>query len=79
MTETTLLEPSMADVLEAIGTAIELNVSKKAHWSCSVRQICSGIGRPAENIPGRWSGVSSRSDSLRPGYYATTKNAEERG
>ena len=64
MTEITLLEPSMADVLEAIVAADDLNVSKKTHWSCSVRQICTGIGRPAENIPGRWSGVNAAFQDL---------------
>jgi hypothetical protein len=59
MTETKLLEPSMADVLKAIEVANDLSPSKKTHLSCSVRQICIGIGRPPESIPGRWSGVNA--------------------
>jgi hypothetical protein len=57
MTKIKLLEPSVADVLKAIQAAPNLTASKKTHWSCSLRQVCTGIGRPAESIPGRWSGV----------------------
>jgi hypothetical protein len=57
MTEIKLLEPSMADVLKVIEAATDLTASKKTHWSCSLRQVCTGIGRPVESIPGRWSGV----------------------
>jgi integrase len=59
MTQTKLLEPSMADVLKAIEVTNDLSPSKKTHLSCSVRQICIGIGRPPESIPGRWSGVNA--------------------
>jgi integrase len=58
MTAVKLLEPSIADVLKAIEEAPDLAASKKTHWSCSLRQICIGIGRPAESIAGRWSGVN---------------------
>jgi integrase len=57
MTDIKLLEPSVADILKAIEGASDLTASKKTHWSCSLRQVCTGIGRPAESIPGRWSGV----------------------
>ena len=53
-----MLEPSIADVLKAIEEATDLSVSKMTHWSCSLRQICIGIGRPPESVPGRWSGVN---------------------
>jgi integrase len=59
MTEIELLEPSMADVLKAIEAASDLSSSKKTHWSCSVRQICIGIGRPPESVAGRWSAVNA--------------------
>jgi hypothetical protein len=59
MTKIELLEPSMADVLKAIDAAPDLSASKKTHWSCSVRQICIGIGRPPESIAGRWSGLNA--------------------
>jgi integrase len=57
MTKIELLEPSIADVLKAIEATPNLRASKKTHWACSLRQVCSGVGRPAESIPGRWSGV----------------------
>ena len=59
MTETKLLEPSMADVLRAIEAATDLSPSQKTHWACSARQICVGIGRPPESVAGRWSGVNA--------------------
>jgi integrase len=59
MTGIKVLEPSVADVLKAIEQAPDLKASKKAHWSCSLRQICLGIGRPPESIAGRWSAVNS--------------------
>jgi len=64
MTQIVLLEPSIADVLKAIEAATDLPASKKTHWSCSLRQICIGIGRPPECIPGRWSGVNSAIQQL---------------
>src|SRR5271154_81039 len=64
MTEIKLLEPSIADVLKAIEQATDLTVGKKTHWSCSLRQVCVGIGRPPESIPGRWSGVNTAIQNL---------------
>ena len=64
MTKIELLEPSMADVLKAIEAAPDLSPSKKTHWSCSVRQVCIGIGRPPESVPGRWSGVNAAMQRL---------------
>ena len=58
MTEIELLEPSIADVLAAIEAAPDLSASKRTHWPCSLRQVCIGVGRPPESIPGRWSGVN---------------------
>ena len=59
MTETTLLEPSIADMLKAIDTATALPASKKTHWSCSLRQICAYLNRPPEIVPARWSGIKN--------------------
>jgi integrase len=59
MNEITLIEPSMADVLKAIEAATDLSPGRKTHWSCSIRQICIGIGRPPESVAGRWSGVNA--------------------
>jgi integrase len=55
---------SIADVLNAITAAPNLPDSKKAHWSCSLRQICVGIGRPPESVASRWSGVNSAMQQL---------------
>jgi integrase len=59
MTETTLLEPSIADALKAIETAADLSPSKKIHWSCSLCQICVYLNRPQEIVPARWSGIKN--------------------
>ena len=64
MTEIKLLESSIAEVLEAIATAVDLPDSKKTHWACSLRQVCAWIGRPPESIAGRWSGVNSAMQQL---------------
>ena len=64
MPEIKLLEPSMAVVLDTIEAAPDLSKGEKTHWSCSVRQICIGIGRPPESIPGRWSGVNTAVQQL---------------
>jgi hypothetical protein len=59
MNETTLQEPSIADVLEAIETATDLPASKKTHWSCSLRQICVYLNRPPDIVKARWSGIKN--------------------
>ena len=59
MSEKTLLEPSIVDALKAIETATDLPVSKKTHWACSLRQICTYLNRPPEIVPARWSGVKN--------------------
>jgi integrase len=58
MTEITLLEPSMIDVLRAIETAADLPASKRTHWACSVRQMCAYLDRPTETVPARWSAIN---------------------
>jgi hypothetical protein len=57
MTETTLLEPSIADALKEIETATGLPASKRRHLSCSLRQICVYLNRPPDIVPARWSGI----------------------
>jgi integrase len=59
MTKTTLLEPSIADALTTIETATDLSASKKTHLSCSLRQICTYLNRPADVVPARWSGIKN--------------------
>jgi len=77
MTEIKLIELSMADVLRAIEAAPDLSASKKTHWSCSVSRICIAIGRPPENIPGRWSAVNS-AVRLARGRASCTANCKQR-
>jgi hypothetical protein len=59
MSETTLLEPSIADALKAIEMAADLPASRKTHWCCSLRQICAYLNRPLEIVPARWSGIKN--------------------
>ena len=59
MIETTLLEPSIADVLKAIETAVDLSASRRTHFSCSLRQICTYLNRPPDIVPARWSAIKN--------------------
>ena len=54
MTETGLLEPSFADVAEAIESAADLSARTRSHWLCSLRQIAKALDKPMEIIPARW-------------------------
>lgn len=66
MTETTLLEPSMTDVLKAIETAADLPAGKRMHWACSVRQICAYLDRPTDIVPARWMAINHAVHDLHP-------------
>jgi integrase len=66
MSETTLLEPSIADMLKAIETATDLSASQRSHWSCSARQICVYLNRPPEIVPARWPGIKNAVLDLHP-------------
>jgi integrase len=52
-TTTTLLEPSLVDLIAAIEQAAELSVERERHWVCSLRQIAKWLDRPAALIPAR--------------------------
>src|SRR5260370_4581579 len=56
-TTTTLLEPSIADVITAIEQAAELADQTRRHWVCSLRQIVKWLDRPAEVVAARWTSV----------------------
>jgi hypothetical protein len=45
-TAVALLEPSLQDVVEKISAALELGVSKRAHWICSLRQTAKALASP---------------------------------
>jgi integrase len=57
MTQTTLIEPSFANMVAALETAIDLSPRVRSHWLCSVRQIGKAMDRPLELIPARWTSV----------------------
>ena len=59
MTETVLLEPSIADALKAIEAALDLPASKRTHLAGSLRQTCAYLNRPPENVPARWSAIKN--------------------
>ncbi len=52
MTKTTLIEPSMLDVILAIERADDVPVQKRMHWCCSMRQICLYLNRALGDCPG---------------------------
>jgi hypothetical protein len=54
MTETTLLEPSFADVGTAIERSVALPARIRSHWLCSLRQIAKALDKPMEAILARW-------------------------
>jgi hypothetical protein len=58
MTPTTaLLEPSLVDVVAAVGQAADLSEQTRRHWVCSLGQIAKWLDRPAAVIPARWHSV----------------------
>jgi integrase len=59
MTQTILLEPSIADAIKAIQTAADLPASRRSQWCCSLRQTCAYLNRPPEAVPGRWSAIKN--------------------
>ena len=59
MTQTSLLEPSIADAIKAIEGARDLPAGKRTHWSCSLRQICVYLDKSPKVVPARWSAINS--------------------
>src|SRR5271169_2279655 len=51
---TTLVEPSLQDLLLAIEQAQDLSAQSRRHWACSLRQIAKWLDRPPAVIPARW-------------------------
>ena len=54
---TTLLEPSLLDLIAAIEQAAGLSEQRRRHWVCSLRQIAKWLDRPSAVIPARWHSV----------------------
>lgn len=66
MTKTLLIEPSIADAMQAIVAAASLRSNIKTHMLCSLRQICRALDRPPETVPGRWSAINAAVYHLHP-------------
>jgi hypothetical protein len=64
MPENVTLEPSFADAIAAIEKAEELPLSKRTHWSCSLRKIAEAVDRPPESISARWVAVAHQVKEL---------------
>jgi integrase len=52
-----LLEPSFAELADAIEQATDLSDERRRHWVCSLRQIAKWLDRPITLVPARWIGI----------------------
>ena len=77
MTETTILEPSIADALKAIETAAELTATQRSQWCCSLRQTCAYLNRQSRTRAG--SLVSNKKHGARPTCSAGRRQPEDAG
>jgi integrase len=66
ISQTRLLEPSFAEVAQAVRNAIDLPVRTKSHWLCSLRQIAKLIDKPMQSVPARWTAVRPSIGRLHP-------------
>lgn len=66
MTKFPLIEPSVADAMQAIMAAASLRSSTKTHMLCSLRQICRALDKPQETVPARWSAIKTAVHLLHP-------------
>lgn len=64
MSETGLLEPSIADAIAAIMRDERFSASKRMHWRCSLLFIAKALARPPQNIAARWSAVVHKANQL---------------
>jgi len=64
MTENTALEPTFADVMEAIAAATDLPEQTRRHWRSSLAGIAKAFDQPPELIPARFSAVRARMAAL---------------
>jgi len=54
---TTILEPSIVDLIEAIEQAPDLSEQSRRHWVCSLRKIAKYLDRPPAATPARWPSI----------------------
>lgn len=64
MTENTALEPTFADMMEAIDAATDLPEQTRRHWRSSVAGIAKAFDQPPELIPARFSAARARMAAL---------------
>jgi hypothetical protein len=70
-----LIEPSLASVSAAIGASPELTDVHHRHWTCSLRFIAKGLGKPLELLSARWTALRppvSRLHHVQMGVTAKT-------
>ncbi len=60
----TALEPTFADLMEAIADATDLSKAIRRHWRTSVAAIARAFDQPPELIPARYSAVRARMAAL---------------
>ena len=64
MTENTVLEPTFADMMEAIAAATDLPEQTRRHWRSSSAGIAKAFDQPLTLIPARFSAVRARMAAL---------------
>ena len=70
-----LIEPSLATCLAAIGASPDLTDVHHRHWPCSSRFIAKGLGKPPELLSARWTALRqpvSRLHHVQMGVTAKT-------
>jgi integrase len=70
-----LIEPSLANVSAAIEACPELTDVHHRHWTCSLRFIAKGLGKPPELLSARWTALRppvSRLHHVQMGVTAKT-------
>ena len=64
MAENAALEPTFADMMEAIAAATDLPEQTRRHWRSSLAGIAKAFDQPPELIPARFSAVRARMAAL---------------
>jgi integrase len=52
-----LIELSLAELLRAIEASPEVTVTRRRHWTCSLRITATALGKPPELLPARWTAL----------------------
>src|SRR5687768_9545992 len=51
------IEPTLANVLCELRKASDVSLAQRRHWSCSLRSVVKGLGKPPELLPARWTAL----------------------